>query len=377
MGAPAYDNTASREETPLTIARRRQGALLAAGLIFTAGGATGNTHDTFLLAALVAAGGLLWSSRGWKSWLVATPMALAGLTWSCLDVTGCSIGARARLLPEKLLGHLPQVGWGELRRQALSFPCQLSPEGHSGLQSAIRLVRDQTLNGRQVELYQTPLGEFWIPGPGKELLTWLVWEIQQQGLYENGQVAIRAGDTVIDGGAHVGVFTRFAMRRNAGRVVAIEPDPTNIALLELNLASEIAAGRVLLVKAGIWDRKDFLTFSQDENSAKHSFVTDGENRVKTPGMAVLPLDEVVAQLGLDHVDFIKLDIEGAERRALEGARQVIGRFHPRMAICTYHLRDDATAIPAVVARLEPGYRIHAKDVEPGLDRFVTKVMFFE
>jgi len=48
-----------------------------------------------------------------------------------------------------------------------------------------------------------------------------------------------------------------------------------------------------------------------------------------------------------------------------------------MAVCTYHRRDDSRVIPALAVQIQPAYRIHAKDVEVGLDRYVTKIMFFD
>ena len=89
-----------------------------------------------------------------------------------------------------------------------------------------------------------------------------------QRIYESGEVAIRPGDTVVDCGAHVGLFTKLALKQGADRVVAIEPDPANVACLESNLGPEIAEGRVVVVKAGLWNKKTRLTFheSLDGNS---------------------------------------------------------------------------------------------------------------
>jgi FkbM family methyltransferase len=162
----------------------------------------------------------------------------------------------------------------------------------------------------------------------------------------------------------VGVYSAFALRRGAGRVIAIEPDPTNIACLEANLAPEIAAGQVNIVKAGVWHQKGYLTLSHsDEDSATHSFVNQLPHSSSIAGLPVLPLDEIVEQLKLARVDFIKMDIEGSERFALQGARQTITRFRPKMAICTYHIGDDVDVIPSVVRMTQPTYEIHAKDIE--------------
>jgi FkbM family methyltransferase len=208
-------------------------------------------------------------------------------------------------------------------------------------------------------------------------LAWLIWEITVQHDYESQDVAIHPGDTVFDCGAHIGVFSRYALNRGASRVIAVEPDPVNIAVLEANFEQEIAAGRVILVKAGVWDRKDYLDLSEsDDNSARNSFVHEVQNSHKVPRILVLPLDEITTQLQLDRVDFIKMDIEGSEHRALLGSRQTIARFQPRMAICTYHLSSDPTDIPEVVKDMQQDYRIHAKDVETGVYRYIPKVMFF-
>jgi hypothetical protein len=66
---------------------------------------------------------------------------------------------------------------------------------------------------------------------------------------------------------------------------------------------------------------------------------------------------MVAELHLDRVDFIKMDIEGAERHAIAGARTTIRRFHPCMALCLYHLPDDPLVIPAAVRSIDPNYQM--------------------
>ena len=50
----------------------------------------------------------------------------------------------------------------------------------------------------------------------------------------------------------------------------------------------------------------------------------------------MPLDNVVENLALERIDFIKMDIEGSERWGLEGGQGTIKRFHPPMAISSYH-----------------------------------------
>lgn len=59
---------------------------------------------------------------------------------------------------------------------------------------------------------------------------------------------------------------------------------------------------------------------------------------------------------LARVDFIKMDIEGSEAAALQGAAQTLARHRPRLAISAYHMPADLWELPALIRELNPGYR---------------------
>jgi hypothetical protein len=70
---------------------------------------------------------------------------------------------------------------------------------------------------------------------------------------------------------------------------------------------------------------------------------------------MITIDWLVSDLALAKVDFIKMDIEGAEKNALAGSTKVMAHFHPRLAIATEHLPDDPVAIPAAIDSMGLGY----------------------
>ena len=200
----------------------------------------------------------------------------------------------------------------------------------------------------------TPIGEFWsvqADGSSRSALGLTLFE-QILNIYERYGVRVLPGDVVMDIGAYRGTFTRHALDRGARVVVAFEPEPDNYACLEQTFAPEIARGAVRLVKAAIWEEAGTLRFEGSELGGHVSGATDGSITV-----AATTIDDAVRDLRLERVDFIKMDIEGAERHAVRGASRTLAAFQPRMALCVYHLPDDPTLIPSLVLERQPKYRV--------------------
>jgi FkbM family methyltransferase len=208
-----------------------------------------------------------------------------------------------------------------------------------------------------LELMETPHGRFWTI-LNDRFLRYTLAE-QQLEIYGT-EGGVQPGDVVLDGGANVGVFTRTALTRGARLVVAIEPTPLIVEALRRNFADEIAAGRVIVYPQGIWDHVDTLELAEAGagNTVGNSFVFGRKlaTKVKVP---LTTVDLLTAELHLPRVDFIKMDIEGAEKQALRGAAETIRKYHPRMAIAAEHLAEDPREIPKVVRAIWPGYRAQA------------------
>jgi len=167
---------------------------------------------------------------------------------------------------------------------------------------------------------------------------------------------VKRGDVVIDGGAAIGTYTREALASGASRIIAVEPLPANIECLQRNLSSEIRAGRVTIYPKGLWDKEDTLVMHGESGHLGRGSFLSSDSRQETEGrLPLTTIDRIVAELGLARIDVVKMDIEGAKQNALRGGAAVLRRWKPRMVISAYHRTDDWTAIPALVARIEPRY----------------------
>jgi FkbM family methyltransferase len=267
-------------------------------------------------------------------------------------------GAAVYFYPPLRLGALVMLGRSPV--------CPFSQAVKSGenLRRQIE-IKDAILKGTRLvekdpggfDLWDTPKGRFWFPKGGDYVLPFELAE-QERKIYGTGEQAVRPGDTVLDCGASVGEFTREALNAGAKLVVAIELSPEGLECLRRNFVDEVKDGRVIVYPKGVWDRDDFLTLNvAPQNSAADSVVIQPKGSHEGPKVPLTTIDKLVAELKLERVDYIKMDIEGAEQRALAGARATIAKYKPRLSISAYHRPDDPEKIPAVIRRAWSGYRM--------------------
>lgn len=208
-----------------------------------------------------------------------------------------------------------------------------------------------------LELWDTPKGKYWLPKGQKNVLMSLLAE-QQHHIYGEGPRGVQKGDIVLDCGAHVGTFTREALAAGAKVVVAIEPAPANLESLRRNLAAEIESGRVIVVAKGVWNKEGVLPFHVDpDHSASDRLLEPGESSPTQIDVPLTTIDKLSEELRLPRVDFIKMDIEGAETKALAGSRAILAQFKPRLAICAYHNpQSDPVDVPLAVRNARTDYQ---------------------
>ena len=225
------------------------------------------------------------------------------------------------------------------------------------LAAQIRLRSKLLRRENGLELWETPHGLYWIPEGSVAGLLFTLAE-QARDIYQNPDHRVNKGDVVLDCGAAVGVFTRTALRRGAGKVVAIEPSPNNVVCLRRNFAGEIQSGRVIVYPKGVWNREETLRMWVHQNSVLDTFVMKDRPEGPETGEVSLPvttIDSIVEELRLEKVDFVKMDVEGAEQQAIAGARRVLLELQPVLAIATENLPGDEHRIPEAVRRINPRY----------------------
>ena len=84
-------------------------------------------------------------------------------------------------------------------------------------------------------------------------------------------------------------------------------------------------------------------------------VVDSEKDA-TAVLEVVALDDVID----DSVTFIKMDIEGSELKALEGAKGLIKKYKPKLAISVYHKPEDIVELPLYIKTLIPEYKLYLR-----------------
>jgi FkbM family methyltransferase len=255
-----------------------------------------------------------------------------------------------RLFTYVIAGRSPVCPLGEALKSGTNLRRQV--EYKDKILNASKLLEQDP---KGFELWETPKGKFWIPQGSRYVLPFNLAE-QERKIYGSGEFGPHSGDVILDCGANIGVTVREELSAGAKQIVAIEPGPENLECLRRNYPDEIKSGRVVVYPKGVWDKEDFLTFRVDpKNSAADSFVIQREGAVELEKVPLTTIDKLVNELKLERVDYVKLDIEGAEPKALAGAHDTLAKWRPRISIAAYHAPDHPQVIPTLIRAARADY----------------------
>jgi len=170
-------------------------------------------------------------------------------------------------------------------------------------------------------------------------------EIILEGIYDRNDVMrARAGESVIDVGANVGVFAIVQARRGA-RVVCFEPHPGAFANLLQNLKLNGVARQVTAVNAAVSTSDGMASLVTASGSVSSHLGSAGAEEYVS--VNTVRLDSELRRLGIERPDLLKVDVEGAELDVLAGADQTLR--HVRAAILEVHIGVDSTAVMSAMA----------------------------
>lgn len=179
----------------------------------------------------------------------------------------------------------------------------------------------------------------------------------RQYFLERDHVRIQpeAGDVVLDCGAGWGdtsmLFGRIVGPE--GKVVGFEFTPSNIAAIRHHFVlNPDLKGRINIISHPLGDRSG-TTVAFDDMATSTRTKASGRHRAETRS-----IDDVVRALDLSRVDFVKMDIEGAEGGALQGAVHSLRKFGPRLAISAYHRPSDLLVLPKLIKAIRPDYALY-------------------
>lgn len=188
-------------------------------------------------------------------------------------------------------------------------------------------------------------------------------------MYFHPCVQPEEGDVVLDGGISENCTAQQEILQKispTGKLIGFEPDPLGMDKASKFLEKECPWGQYALVPKGLWRRNDTLYFRL--NGQGTQIVNNAtKGTLECP---VTSIDAFCRANHLDRVDFIKLDIEGAEKEALLGAVATIAQHKPKLAVSLYHKHEDLYLLPKLIDSICSDYRYYLGHHHPSLHETV-------
>ncbi len=184
------------------------------------------------------------------------------------------------------------------------------------------------------------------------------YDYKPASLQASGGVGPFEGDRIIDCGAFNGDTARaFLERLNQDcQIIAIEPVTANYDALAKWIGDKNLEAKITPLKVGVGATRSTMTIDivPDLEDPRATLALD-KNNTQTEEISIESIDGIVN--GSDNkIDYVKIDIEGFEPEALQGAANVINRDRPDLAIAGYHKAEHLWELPQLIASIEPTYK---------------------
>ncbi len=186
------------------------------------------------------------------------------------------------------------------------------------------------------------------------------YDYQPTGANGSGGIGPFKGDRIIDCGAFNGDTARSFLERldQDCEIIAIEPVTTNYDALSRWVDANGLDRKVTPLKVGVGELRATMTIDIAPNEEDpRATVALCKNNTQTEEITIESIDAIVNG-SENKIDYVKIDIEGFEPEALKGARAVLNRDRPDLAIAGYHKAEHLWELPQLIATLEPAYRFY-------------------
>jgi len=174
-------------------------------------------------------------------------------------------------------------------------------------------------------------------------------------------IAVREGDCVLDAGACWGdTSLLFAHKAgSSGKVYAFEFNPLNLKIIDkVKQLNEELAPRISIIQKALWNESGVVMNFEDHGPATKLSTKDQEAGGGNLQVETITIDDLCREVG--PINYIKMDIEGAELPALQGAAETIKKYQPKLAISLYHKLSDHVTIPKFLQSLDVNYEYYLK-----------------
>jgi FkbM family methyltransferase len=183
-----------------------------------------------------------------------------------------------------------------------------------------------------------------------------------EGYIQHGAWRIEPGMTVLDVGGCYGEFALYALKcvGPTGRVIMIEPDASNIEVARRTFALNGNPPNLQIFQGGLWNRPGTLRFNTGQGPVSSVVGIGGDDggdataAGDTVEVNVESLPSLAQRLNIERVDFVKMDVEGAELEVIAAAGELPAKHKPRYAIASYHIvngKQTAEVLPGEFAKI--------------------------
>jgi len=159
-------------------------------------------------------------------------------------------------------------------------------------------------------------------------------------------------EVFLDGGAYDGDTIKLIIKESKNKfkkIFAFEPDEKNFRKI-VTYINKIKDPRINVFKLGLGDKRNTLNFTNEGNLQSKVVEFSG---IK---INIVPIDKYINE----GFSYIKLDIEGFEKKALVGSKKTIKKYKPKLVICAYHNLNDLWELPMLIKMINSGYKIYLR-----------------